>query len=171
MITISSTAKIYANALIETDLSNDIILQDLNLIKDTIQTTGLNEFISNPAISLKIKHELLNDIFSNKINPKILNFIKLITEKGRFLQLNEIIEAYNYETNEINGIKRADIISAVELSEEQKKSVIERLSNKMKKSISANYIIDKSIIGGLVIKIDDNVIDNSLKNKLDRLKR
>ena len=71
--------------------------------------------------------------------------------------------------NDVNNIKLVDVTSAVELSEDQKQRVVEKLQAKLNKKIIANWLQDEDIIGGLIIKIDDNVINSSLKNRLEKL--
>ena len=71
----------------------------------------------------------------------------------------------------MNNIKRVEIVSAVELSDEQKQKTIEKLHIRLNKEVKVNWALDTNIIGGLVIKIDDDIIDTSLKNKLDKLSK
>ena len=100
-----------------------------------------------------------------------MNFIKIIVEKNRFNEFGQIISAYKELLDSANNTQNVEIISAIELSDSQKQNIIEKLSAKLNKNIKPDWIIDKSIIAGLVIKMDDNVIDSSVKNKLEKLSR
>ncbi len=173
---ISTSEKIYANSLIQVGkdgiLPFDSILKDLNEIKEiTNQSADFVEVMENPAIDDNTKYEIIDNIFSNRINDKIINFLKILITKKRFNELNKIIQAYSDELDKINNIKRVEVISAVDISEEQEKHLTEKLQNKLQKNVILTRTIDKNIIGGLVIKIDDDVIDNSLKNKLESLSK
>lgn len=74
--------------------------------------------MSNPAIDLNVKFSILDEIFKNKIDDKVLQFIKILTEKNRLVELEEIRDAYNEKVNEANNIKLVEITSAIELKEE-----------------------------------------------------
>ena len=169
---ISQLAKTYADSLFEADENREKILSDLMTVSDVIENSS--EFAStmlNPAISLNIKFEIIDEIFKNELSPKVLNFIKIIVEKNRFNAFGQIISAYKELLDSANNTQNVEIISAIELSDSQKQNIIEKLSAKLNKNIKPDWIIDKSIIAGLVIKMDDNVIDSSVKNKLEKLSR
>ena len=173
---ISTSAQNYADSLIKVGqdgvMSFDNILKDLNTIREIISSSQeLDNVMENPAISGKTKDEILNNVFSNQINEKLINFLKVLLDKKRFNELDEIIDAYSVKVDEIHNIKRVEVISAVEVSNDRRKRLIEKLQNKLQKTVIANWQIDKDIIGGLVIKINDDVIDNSLKNKLENLSK
>lgn len=169
---ISKSAITYANSLIEADNNYEQILKDLQAVSETVQESkDFAEIISNPTIAIQTKNEIIDEIFKNKINNKVINFIKILADKKRFDELNAVIKAYINKVDEINNIKRVEVISAVELSPNQKEKTIEKLQTKLQKSVLVNWTQNKDIIGGLVIKIDDDVIDNSLKNKLEKLSK
>ena len=175
-VQITTSEKIYADSLIQTGkdgaMNFDEILNDLNIIKDvTSQSKDLVEVMENPAIDDKTKYEIIDSVFSNHINAKIINFLKVLINKKRFKELNNIIQAYSDELDKINNIQRVEVISAVDLSQEQMQRLTEKLHNKLQKNVILSTKLDQSIIGGLVIKIDDDVIDNSLKNKLESLSK
>ena len=169
---ISKSAITYANSLIEAANNYEQILNDLRTVQNiTSQSKDFNDVMLNPTISVSTKNEIIDEIFKNQINEKVINFLKILADKKRFSELNEIISAYSEKVDEINNIKRVEVISVVELSDEQKQKTIERLQNRLKKNVIVNWSLDKEIIGGLVIKIDDDIIDSSLKNKLEKLSK
>ena len=175
-VQISTSEKIYADSLIQTGkdgaMKFDEILNDLNIIKEiTSQSKDLVAVMENPAIDDKTKYEIIDSVFSKQVNDKIINFLKVLISKKRFQELNNIVQAYSDELDKINNIKRAEVISAVELSKEQMQKLTKKLQNKLKKNVVIKSSLDKNIIGGLIIKIDDDVIDNSLKNKLENLSK
>ena len=65
----------------------------------------------------------------------------------------------------------AEVISAVEISDDRKQKLVEKLQNKLQKTVIPNWNVDKDIIGGLIIRIGDDVVDNSLRNKLENLSK
>ena len=120
---------------------------------------------------MQIKYEILDEIFKKELSEKVLNFIKILVEKNRFNEFEQIVQAYSDEVDQNNNIKRVEIVSAVELSDNQKQKAIEKLEARLQKTVKVGWTVDTSIIGGLIIKIDDDVIDTSLKNKLDKLSK
>jgi len=169
---ISKSAITYANSLIEADNNYEQILNDLRTVQNiTSQSKEFNEVMLNPTISVSTKNEIIDEIFKNQINEKVINFLKIIADKKRFSELNEIISAYSEKVDEINNIKRVEVISVVELSEEQKRQTVEKLQNRLQKNVVVQWTKNADIIGGLVIKIDDDIIDSSLKNKLEKLSK
>ncbi len=173
---ISTSAKNYADSLIQVGkdgiISYDTILKDLNIVKEIIaESDELVKVMDNPAISINAKNEIIDSVFSNQISDKIINFLKILIDKNRFNELEQIILSYSNEVDNINNIKRVKVFSAVEITPDRKQRLIEKLQNKLQKNIAVDWLTDKDIIGGLVIKIDDDVIDNSLKNKLESLSK
>ncbi len=169
MIKVSTSAITYAKSLFEADNN---ALSDLNTVLDVINSSKEFELtMLNPSISLQTKYEIIDEIFKKELNEKVLNFIKILVEKNRFNEFEQIIQAYSNELDEMNNIKRVEIVSAVELSDEQKQKTIEKLHIRLNKEVKVNWALDTNIIGGLVIKIDDDIIDTSLKNKLDKLSK
>lgn len=169
---ISKSAITYANSLFEADNNYDANLNDLNIVQEIVsQSQDLQNIIQNPAISINSKNEIINEVFKNQVSEKILNFLKILADKKRFNELNEIVQAYSDKVDEINNIKRVEVTSAVKLSDNQKQRVTEKLEQRLEKNVIINWALDKEIIGGLVVKIDDDIIDSSLKNKLEKLSK
>lgn len=173
---ISTSAKNYADSLIQVckdgAITFETVSKDLNTVKEIIsESDELVKVMENPAIANNTKNEIIDSVFPNQISDKIINFLKILIDKKRFNELTQIIQAYNNEVDIINNIKRVEVYSAVEVSEDRKQRLIDKLQNKLKKNVIVNWNINNDIIGGLVIKIDDDIIDNSLKNKLENLSK
>ena len=169
-IKISQTANIYAEALSKIDADKNIIKNDFYQVISTI-TFELMTVFNNPTIPTDKKLEILKEVFENKINQKLYDFLKILVEKNRISLINEIYESYTQTINSENNIQTVEVTSAIELDNSYKDKIINKLKEKTKKEIQAEWITDKSIIAGLIIKIGDTVIDSSLKNKIDKLKK
>lgn len=166
---VSTTAITYAKSLLEADNN---ALSGLNAVSNIINSSKDFVFVmENPTISQETKFEIIDEVFKNELDEKVLNFLKILVEKNRFKEFDQIYQAYTNEVDKINNLKRVEVISAVQLSKEQKQKTKERLQTRLQKNVEINWTLDKEIIGGLVIKIDDNIIDSSLKNKLDKLSK
>ena len=173
---ISQTAKTYAKGLIQAEqseaVSYDAILAELEKVNEIINNSNeLNSVLNSPAVATEQKILIIQDIFDKKVNEVAINLLKLLAEKNRFNEFTQIIEAFKAEIDTIKGIQRIHVISAIELTEEYKNKIIEKIGAKLNKTIIADWEIDTNIIAGLVIKIDDNIIDTSIKNKLESLSK
>lgn len=175
-IQISLTAKNYANALKELAqdnvLSYDDILANLeSVIEICNESQELQDVLNNPAISDNKKYSIIDEVFCKDVNETIRNFLKILIEKKRFSELKGIVEGFKNVLDEIKNIQRVKVTSAVPLKDEFKTRIEEKLHNKLNKQIVADWSVDEDIIGGLVIKINDDIIDSSLKNKLENLSK
>ncbi len=166
-------AKRYAKALIEASVDKiDDVSNDLELINDSIfKNDSFRMFFSHPVVSLNDKKETIKETFQNKITDVALNFVITLLDEGRFNIFSTIFDVFQKEKNNLKNIKILDVIYAYEPNEDQKTRLKEKLANKFQKDIILNYQKDETILGGLVIKFEDNIIDLSLKTKFDKLKK
>lgn len=171
MITvISEIAKNYAKALAEKAAENnclDLYSNQLYQISEIFEKSNdLRVVISNTAISINKKIEILDTIFRNKIDPNLLNFIKILVEKNRFNEFDSILESYSNMLDNKTSKKKVEIISPIKLNFENKSNVLFKLEHKLNCEIIPKWTVDESIIAGLVYKFDDYVIDTSIRAKL-----
>jgi len=166
----------YADALVEIvksgKLTYEKVSTDLNLIQSTlIQSPDLNEFLINPIISIEDKKSIIDKVFSEEIDGLVVNFLKVLIDKSRFSSFNEVLESYNEILDKINKLSRIKVISAVSLSDDAKWRLKEKLESKLQKTVVFDWEINSEIIAGLVIKMGDNIIDMSLKHKIEDLSK
>ena len=131
---------------------------------------GFKNFIRNPLISNEEKKLVLNEIFG-KDNSDNLNILLYILDKGRINCIKYIVAEYlkiYYRKNRILDVRAT---FTKELTEEQKKKLIDKLSQKTGKEINLEIKIDKDILGGGIIKIGDKIIDGSIRRELDNWKK
>ena len=127
--------------------------------------------LQNPVIHAEKKSKVITKLFGTTMNKMSLNFINLMIRKRRERYLPAISEAFTdlYKTSK--GIKTAFVTSAVELADKEKDSVLEILRKLTDKKIDLVEEIDKSLIGGFVINLDDFQIDQSVSTKVKKLKK
>ena len=127
-------------------------------------------FILNPLIDSEQKKSVLNKIFG-KDNSDNLNILLYILDKGRMNCIKYIVAEYlkiYYRKNRILDVKAT---FTKELTDEQKKKLINKLSQKTGKEINLEIKIDKDILGGGIIKIGDKIIDGSIRRELDNWRK
>ena len=168
MTYINQSDKIYAQSLLELDLANDQVLNELSKINEVLTSSEeLVMTLSNPTINISHKTEILEQIFKNKIDEKMFRFLQILTEKNKIKRFESITECFKTKYNEFCNIKEVEIISAIELDNDYKYKIKQILEKKLNKNVMPKWDIDNDIIGGLVFKIGDTVIDTSLKHKLE----
>ncbi len=168
-------AKKYSEALFQTAFEagkNEKVYDDIVFINETIETNEqLKNALLNPVVLNKDKKDIFQKLFGIHIDKITLDFIYLLIENGRLNCLNEIVNRYNQTNNKKNNIITPLIISAVELTEEQKQRINLKLEDKTGSRVLSEYLTEPDIIGGIIIKIDDKTIDCSIKTKFDNMKK
>jgi len=149
----------------------EAFMDDLNGIVDSFNDyPEFFELFKTPQISIEEKKEIIENVFSGKINDEVLNFLKIIMDKQRGREIEAITKSYEARVYKHKGIEKATVLSAVPLSDEQMKAIKDKLQALTGKSIEMTGKIDKTILGGVMVRIGDRVIDGSLKSRLDNVR-
>ena len=163
----------YAEAIFEIaeqDNSVDSWIKDLALISTSFQDNLIQALIDTPDISQREKAEKFVSIFEGEVSAKTINFLKTLGQANRLKILDNIILNFLELVAKKRNQKNVVVSSAFELESDQ----LEKIKLAMQKRLGADIIItsavDKTLIGGMKISYEDQVIDLSLKNKLESLK-
>ena len=105
------------------------------------------------------------------MGPLALNLARLLIAKGRTLEAREVADAFNRLADEHEGLAQAEITTAVPLQDDQVAAMEQRLGEALGKQITATAAVDSDIIGGVVLRIDDHLIDGSVRTRLRRLRQ
>lgn len=173
---ISLSAKNYSKALVEMVRDNVISFEDLSkdlaTVSEILETSqDLRLTLENPTVSEAVKSQIVEEVFKNEVHPQVVNFLMVLIDKNRFSEFTQIKADYEIKLDDVNKIQSVEITSAVELSEEYRERILQKLSEKLQKNIRPNWKVDENIIAGLIYRINDNVIDTSIKSKLDKLNK
>ena len=145
----------------------DEVKDDMKLISETIaESPELKRFLLNPISKDDKKIKILNEIFGNYINKFTLKFLDIIIRKRRFVYINYIAEEFLNLYREHKNIKLAYFQTASAIDDESKGKIINILKDFTQHDIELYQEIKKELIGGFVLKIDDNQYDTSIKTKL-----
>ena len=170
-------AKNYAQALIEltsSDLnSQEIILAEIKTINESLDKIKNSwEFFNSPGISKDEKKDFIKKIFAGKINEKVLNLLFLLIDNKRFNLIPEIQNQLSKLVNKSNRTIIAEIYSTVDIDgntlEKLKQSITNTIGHNEKVEVESK--IERSLIGGIKVKINDLVYDGSIKGRLENLK-
>jgi F-type H+-transporting ATPase subunit delta len=171
---ILNIANRYANALIELALEKgtfDKVSNDIDLIFSTFKTSReLQVALSSPIVKSEKKSFILNEIFKDKVSNETLSFLSFIVEKNREDLLFDIIKRCKEIRDKKLGIINAEVFSSTELISEHKEKLKRKLEDFTKKKVKISFSLDKQLIGGFVVRIDDTVLDASIKHQLELLK-
>ena len=164
-------ARRYAKALLiigKEDDKAESYKEELDRFSDLItREKELEQAITNPLYDVGGRKKVLQAVIDKTGVSKVLaSFLLLLFEKGRFGFLNDINEFYKKLADELKGVVRASLVSATELSSETVEKIRTTLSKKTGKDIILEVEQDPSLIGGIVSRIGDLVLDGSIKTQL-----
>ncbi len=163
---------VYGNALFEAAKECGKLEQLLNearAVRESVkQNPDVLKMLSHPNIEIEDKLVFVKNIFDDRTDDILTGLIIQAVKKGHGGKLNKILDEFvSLARNELK-IGEAFVYSAKELTEAQKKSVHDRLVETTKyREMRIHYRVDETLIGGLVIKLGDRIVDSSIKTKLD----
>ncbi len=170
-------AKRWAKALMELacedeGISKEDILDDLREVAECFASSDeLSNVVNNPSVSSEEKQIVLSKLFQSELMPIVYNFLFALNLRKRLSLVADIAKEFENELEIKNNIVRVDITSAIDLDEAKKNDIKNKISEKLQKDIKVNWGIDADIIAGLIFNINDTVIDNSVKHKLNTLSK
>ena len=164
----------YAKALFsqaQDEKKLDIVAEDLAELKKLLETSvDFNAFVQNPLISGIKKSEILKSLFSGKFNPLTMNFLFLLSSKKRVDVLDQILIKFDELLLKYRNQVVVELNSPSILDEEQLNAIKANIEEMTNKSVVLETKKDASLIGGFTVKIEDFIIDNSVRYQLAKLK-
>lgn len=135
-----------------------------------IDNKSFHQYLSDPAISSTERGAAIKRIFGGKVSPLVSNFLGVLNEKGRLGSITEIADSYDQLLADQLGKIEVDVTVASKLSGEQLEEVRKKVSTALKKDAVVHQSVDESIIGGLVLRVQDKLIDASVKTQLKAMR-
>ena len=131
----------------------------------------LRTFFENPAIPVIQKVEFLDRLNAKlKMQKELRNLIAVLISNDRIAQVGEVAAAYRRLLQEQLGIRPAEIVTARELDSKERESLVAEIAKLAGSRIDASFTLDKTILGGTVVRIGSTVYDGSVRGRLERLK-
>jgi F-type H+-transporting ATPase subunit delta len=165
----------YATALLElAEQQNQAspIGEELNQIGEILeQNPTFGIYLADPSISNEARAKTLGEIFGGKVMPLLWNFIGILNVKNRLSLLSQIIAAYDDLLDEKYGKIEVDVTTAHQLSPDELENVRQRVSSALKRDAVVHQYVDESLIGGMLLRVQDQLIDASVKSKLQGIKQ
>jgi F-type H+-transporting ATPase subunit delta len=141
----------------------------LALMAAVTTDTAMQEMLDDPQLSKEQKGQLILKVIADKLNQQQQNLVRLMAENDRLRALPEVAHQFETYRAEAEGKVEAEIISAFALTSEQEKAITNTLKSKLGRDVSITTSTDESLIGGVVIKAGDTIIDGSMKYQLELL--
>ena len=169
-------SKTYGDALFSVALEEnrvDAFYEEVQGVKEIIAQNGeLQKLLDNPKVIKEDKIKLIEEAFTSHVAKEIIGLIALLISKGHSADIISVFDYFIGLVKEEKKIGSAFVTTAVALTEVQKSAVEKRLLETTRyESFEMNYSVDPGLIGGMVIRIGDRVVDSSIKTKLYELSK
>ena len=170
----SDTANAYAQALYALgaeENKTECFLQQLTALQESFETEpAFYRLLTTHSLSKEERCQILDDGFRGKVEPYVLNFLKLLTEKGRIRLFSDCCRAYCAQYDKDNGILRAAAVTAVALTKEQTEKLKDKLQTITQKTVILSNRIDPTCLGGVRLEYDGICVDGTVENHLNNLR-
>jgi F-type H+-transporting ATPase subunit delta len=167
-------AQVYARALFEVAKQQDkldLVREQLGQFADALNDNGdLRVFFFSPYFSTEEKKDGLHRALDGA-DPAIVNFLEALLERHRMPVIFRIRDAYERLWDQENQLLPVEVTSAVELDDATVKSIGERIGQQTGQHVELTSTVDPSILGGIVLRVGNSILDASIKHRLDQLRK
>lgn len=169
-------SKTYGDALFDLALEEekiDVIYEEICVLKAALpKEEELKRMMAHPGITKEDKIQLAEDILKEHVSKDLTGFIVLLISNGRFQELDAIFAYFIHLVKEHKKIGVAYVESAIELTKEQQQQVVDKLLETTEyESFEMHFSVKEDLMGGMLVRINDRVVDSSIKTKLQDLSK
>lgn len=151
---------------------SDIVLQELAVLEQSFRAEPqFLRLMAAPNVPIEERIHILDDCFRGKINQYVLNFMKILTEKGVIKAFSDCACTYREQYNKDHNILSVTAVTAIPLSEEQVRRLAEKLSSITGKTAEITNQVDPDCLGGVRLDYDGKRIDGSVANRLETVRK
>ena len=167
----------YAQAMFELSIEmrqDETVEAELESLSESLKKTpAIEKFLANPSLKTEEKRSFLKSVLRGQgpVYDVLLDFFTVLFKKNRFYLIHDIAVYFKKIADEAQGQGVAEIRSAVVMSGEQRERILNRLEKLTGRKITVKSIVDASLIGGVAVKIRNKVIDDSVRTKLQNIKK
>ncbi len=166
-------ARRYSQAIFQIALEKAELDQwqsDLRKIASMLEDAVFTAVLENPKLHFNDKARLVSERLRD-VNPLALNLVYLLVSKGILRLAGEIADDYQRRLDSYRGIEQAEVVTAIPLDDEDKKTLSERLEAVVGKKVVIKPEVDPALIGGIVARVGGKLLDGSTRSRLEALKR
>lgn len=166
-------AKRYSAALFEAAKENNKLesfmeqMENLNSI--LVSNFEFMEILRNPSLQMNEKKNIVDRVFRDRIDDEIIRLLYILIDHGKINEFITVNLHYRDMVYNYNGIKTAYVTTAVQMDDEEKKELKTKLSKKYGCTIEIHNIVDPKIIGGVYLKIDDEITDATVRGNFQKM--
>lgn len=142
----------------------------LKMLSHIVQDPQMRHLLHSPKVSHKQLLDLLSGINGGKLSDSAANFIRVLIKSNRLKIAGQISELFEQKRSQAEGKLEVNVVSAFELDSEQSKRIAEAMGKRTGKKVNISAVVDKSLIGGMIVRAGDSVIDASLRGRLTKLR-
>lgn len=169
-------SKTYGDALFELAVEDnkvDVLLEEIQQLQVILQENAdFGKMMTHPKIIKEEKIQIAENVFKGRVSDELMGFLLIVISKDRYSQIDDILEYFVTEVKKYKGIGVATVTTAVPLKAEQCKKIEQKLLDTTEyKMMEMHYQTDAALIGGMVIRIGDRVVDSSISTKLNELQK
>ncbi len=169
-------SKTYGDALFELAVERDkvdVLLEEMEQLKRVLsENEEFGRLMNHPKIIKEEKVQVARNIFEGRVSEELLGFLTIVISKDRYRDIDAIIDYFIAEVKRYKGIGIATVTTAVPLREEQRREIERKLLDTTQyREMEMHYREDAALIGGMVIRIGDRVVDSSIRTKLSEMQK
>jgi F-type H+-transporting ATPase subunit delta len=168
-----TAARRYAEAAFEVALRDDSVAAwraDLETAAEVASDERVRHLLANPAVPLETRTEMAEKILGKDIHRPVLNLMGLMIRRGRVDELPKVAAEFRRLDNARQGITLATATSAAPLGKDEIKALAERMEKFTGGRVELDVQVDPSLLGGVVVRVGDRLIDGSVRGRLERLR-
>ena len=168
-----SAARRYAEAAFEVAMRDDAVdawRNELDTAAAVVADERVGRALANPSIPLETRMDVSRTTFGSLVGPKVLNLIDLMLRRGRIEELPRLAAEFRRLDDQRQSITRATVISASPLTSDEVGALTERLEQSAGGRVALDTEVDPRLLGGLVVRLGDRLIDGSVRSRLERLR-
>lgn len=169
-------SKVYGDALFSLALEEgqlDTIWKEAAMMHEAVD--GNPEFLAilcHPEVTMEKKLALLQDVFQKELSDNMMGLLDVLVKKGRIGEILSVLDYFMEQVMAYKKIGEVEVQTPMPLSEEQREKIENKLLEVSEyETLSVDYQVDESLLGGIVIRIGNRVLDNSIRSKLDAMTR
>ena len=169
----TQTGRLYGGSLYDLaaeEQLTDIYLEEIQAVRGLFrENPEYVRLLSEPSLAKEERLGLIDTAFGGQAQPYLVNFLKLLCERGLLREFSECAEAFTRRYNQDHGIAEAVVTSAVDLTETQLTALRERLENISGKKVSLTCKKDPSVVAGLRVELEGKQLDGTVQGRMNQL--
>ena len=170
----TQVGSVYGEALYSLALEESLsaeILEELSVLKQAFHAEpDFIRLLCTPNLSVQERCKILDDSFRGKVHTFVLNFLKILTEKGYMRHFSDCCKAYEESYNRDNGILPVTAITAVSLNPAQTEKLTAKLCQVTGKQVKLHNRVDPQVLGGVRLDLDGKQLDDTVSHRLDAVR-